>query len=84
MPYYLLGCLKNMSRYTVNAKHPLHSLKHHCLAQLLINRSLAENNPPPFINPQSEQQIPPPVSPQQEEKMPHQEEQMPHQEEQMP
>ena len=84
MPYYLLGCLKNMSRYTVNAKHPLQSLKHHRLAQLLINRGLAENNPPPFINPQPEQQIPPHASPQQEEQMPQQEEQMPQSEQQIP
>ena len=32
MPYYLLGCLKIMSRYTVKSKHPLLSLKHHRLA----------------------------------------------------
>ena len=77
MPYYLLGCLKNMSRYTVNAKHPLHSLKHHRLAQLLINRGLAENNPPPLINPQPAQRIPPPVSPQQKEEIPQPEQQIP-------
>lgn len=41
MPYYLLGFLKDMSRYAVNAKRPLLSLKHHRLAQLLINRALA-------------------------------------------
>lgn len=51
MPYYLLGCLRNMSRYTVNAKHPLLSLKHHRLAQLLINICFALNNLPPLINP---------------------------------
>ena len=54
MPYYLLGCLKNMSRYTVNSKHPVHSLKHHRLAQFLINRGLAKNNPTPVINPHPE------------------------------
>jgi len=73
-----------MSRYTVNAKHPVHSLKHHRLAQLLINRGLAENNPAPVINPQPEQQIPPPVNPQQEEQMPQPEEQMSQPEEQIP
>lgn len=77
MPYYLLGYLKNMSLYTVNAKHLLHSLKHYRLAQLLINRGLAENNPSPIINPQPEQQIPPPVNPQQEEEMPQSEQHIP-------
>jgi len=40
-----------MSRYTVNVKHLLLSLKHHRLAQLLINRGFVLNNPPPLINP---------------------------------
>ena len=31
MPYYLLGCLKNMSHYSMNAKYPLLSLTHHRL-----------------------------------------------------
>ena len=60
MPYYLLGCLKNMSRYAVNAKQPLLSLKHHRLIQLLINRGLALNNPPPPIHPPQEAEIPQP------------------------
>jgi len=50
MPYYLLGCLKNMAHYTVNAKHQLLSLKHHRLVQLLINRGFSLHNPPPLNN----------------------------------
>lgn len=49
MPYYLLGYLKNMSHYTIKAKHPLLSLKHHHLAQLLINRGFGLNHPPPSL-----------------------------------
>lgn len=79
MPYYLLGCLQNMSRYAVKAKHPLLSLKHHRLAQLLINRALALNNPPPPINPHQEAEIPQP-----EHEIPHQEEEILHQAEDTP
>jgi len=50
MPYYLLGCLKNMAHYTVNARHQLLCLTHHCLVQLLINRGFALHNLPPLIN----------------------------------
>jgi len=89
-----------MSRYTVNAKHPLHSLKHHRLVQLLINRALALNNPPPLINPnqeqeiphqeqeipQPEQEIPQPEQeiPQPEQEIPQLEQEIPHQEEEIP
>lgn len=74
MPYYLLGCLKNMSRYAVNVKHPLLSLKHHRLIQLLINRGLALSNPPPPIHLPQEAKIPQPeyVPPQEIEDMPEQ------------
>lgn len=68
-----------MSRYTVNAKRPLHSLKHHRLAQLLINKGLVLNNPPPLINPHQEAEIPQP-----EQEFPHQEEEIPHQVEDIP
>ena len=73
MPYNLLGCLKNMSRYTVNAKHPLLSLKHHRLAQLLINRGFALNHLPPLINPLQKRE----ENPQPEEEIPHQDEEIP-------
>jgi len=72
MPYYLLGCLKNMSCYTVNAKHQLLSLKHHRLVQLLINRGFALNHPPLLINPP--QQIE--ENPQQAEEIPKQTEEI--------
>lgn len=36
MPYYMLGCLKNMSHYSMNAKYPHLSLTHHHLVRLLI------------------------------------------------
>lgn len=87
MPYYLLGCLKNMSRYIVNAKNPLLSLKHHRLAQLLIDRGFALNNLPPLTNPlQQREENPQPEEeiPQQEEEIPHQEQEIPHQEEEIP
>jgi hypothetical protein len=38
IPYYLLGCLRNMVPYCRKAKDPTLSLTHHRLVQLLINR----------------------------------------------
>ena len=76
-----------MSRYTVNAKHPLLSLKHHRLAQLLINRGFALNNLPPLVNPlQQREENPKPEEeiPHQEEEIPQQEQEIPHQEEEIP
>ena len=76
-----------MSRYTVNAKRPLLSLKHHRLAQLLINRGLALNNPPPPINSHQEAKIPQPeheVPHQEEEILPQQDEEIPQQDEEIP
>jgi len=80
MHYYLLGCLKNMSRYTINAKHPLLSLKHHHLAQLLINRGFALNHPPPLINPLQQRE----ENPQEDEEIPQQDEEIPQQDEETP
>jgi hypothetical protein len=61
IPYYLLGCLKNMAHYCRKAKDPTLSLTHHRLVQLLINRGFEQqnhllNNPP--INPQPAAEIP--------------------------
>jgi hypothetical protein len=60
IPYYLLGCLKNMVPYCRKAKDPTLSLTHHRLVQLLINRGFEQqtpvNNPP--INPQPAAEIP--------------------------
>lgn len=56
MSYYLLGCLKNMSHYCMNAKYPLLSFTDHLLVQLLIQRGLAQQNPPPLNNPPLEPQ----------------------------
>jgi hypothetical protein len=55
IPYYLLGCLKNMSHYCNQAKNPSLSLTHHRLAQLLIQKGFSQQNPPlnnPPIDPQ--------------------------------
>jgi hypothetical protein len=55
IPYYLLGCLKNMAHYCRKAKDPTLSLTHHRLVQLLIQRGFSQQNPPlnnPPINPQ--------------------------------
>jgi hypothetical protein len=41
IPYYLLGCIKNMSYYCRRSKFPMLSLTHHRLCQLLIQRGLA-------------------------------------------
>ena len=46
IPYYLLGCIKNMSYYCKWVKFPLLSLTHHRLCQLLIHRGFAQQNPP--------------------------------------
>jgi hypothetical protein len=55
IPYYLLGCLRNMSHYCKKAKNPALSLTHHRLAQLLIQKGFSQQNPPlnnPPIDPQ--------------------------------
>lgn len=46
IPYYLLGCIRNMSYYCRRVKFPLLSLTHHRLYQLLIQRGFAQQNPP--------------------------------------
>jgi hypothetical protein len=46
IPYYLLGCLKNMAHYCRKAKYPTLSLTHHRLVQLLIQRGFSQQNPP--------------------------------------
>jgi hypothetical protein len=61
IPYYLLGCLKNMAHYSRKAKDPTQSLTHHRLVQLLINRGFEQQNHPlnnPPINPQPVVEIP--------------------------
>jgi hypothetical protein len=61
IPYYLLGCLKNMVPYCQKAKDPTLSLTHHRLVQLLINRGFEQQNHPvnnPPINPQPAAEIP--------------------------
>ena len=61
LPYYLLGCLKNMAHYCRKTKDPTLSLTHHCLVQLLINRGFEQQNHPlnnPPINPQPVAKIP--------------------------
>jgi len=61
IPYYLLGCLKNMSHYCKKAKDPALSLPHHRLVQLLIQKGFAQQNPPlnnPSIDPQEVVEIP--------------------------
>jgi hypothetical protein len=61
IPYYLLGCLKNMAHYCRTAKDPTLSLTHHRLVQLLIQRGFAQQSPPvnnPPINPQPAAEIP--------------------------
>jgi hypothetical protein len=61
IPYYLLGCLKNMSHYCKKAKNPTLSLTHHRLAQLLIQKGFSQQNPPlnnPPIDPQEAVETP--------------------------
>jgi hypothetical protein len=61
IPYYLLGCLKNMAHYCRKAKDPTLSLTHHRLVQLLIQRGFSQQNLPlnnPPINPQEAAEIP--------------------------
>jgi hypothetical protein len=70
IPYFLLGCLKNMAYYCRRAKDPTQSLTHHRLVQLLINRGFEQqNHPPPNLAPAAkaptildEQQQNPPIS----------------------
>jgi hypothetical protein len=70
IPYFLLGCLKNMAYYCRRAKDPAQSLTHHRLVQLLINRGFEQqNHPPPNLAPAAEaptildeQQQNPPIS----------------------
>jgi hypothetical protein len=55
IPYYLLGCLRNMSHYCRQVKNPILSLTHHRLVQLLIQKGFSQQNPllnNPPINPQ--------------------------------
>jgi hypothetical protein len=61
IPYYLLGCLKNMAHYCRKAKDPTLSLTHHRLVQLLIHKGFSQQNHPlnnPPINPQPAVKIP--------------------------
>jgi hypothetical protein len=61
IPYYLLGCLKNMSHYCKKAKDPALSLTRHCLIQILIQKGFSQQNPPlknPPIDPQEATEIP--------------------------
>jgi hypothetical protein len=61
IPYYLLGCLKNMSHYCKKAKNPTLSLTHHRLTQLLIQKGFSQQNPPlnnPPIDPQEAVETP--------------------------
>jgi hypothetical protein len=54
IPYYLLGCLKNMVQYCRKENDPTLSLTHHRLVQLLIQKSFDQQNHPlnnPPINP---------------------------------
>jgi hypothetical protein len=67
IPYFLLGCLKNMAYYCRRAKDPAQSLTHHRLVQLLINRGFEQqNHPPPNLAEAptilDEQQQNPPIS----------------------
>jgi hypothetical protein len=69
IPYYLLGCLRNMVPYCQKAKEPTLSLTHHRLCQLLINRGFQQQNHPPLNPqptiefPQNQQQPNPPGAP---------------------
>jgi hypothetical protein len=57
IPYYLLGCLRNMVPYCRKEKEPTLSLTHHRLCQLLINRGFEQQNHP-LINPAPAAEIP--------------------------
>jgi hypothetical protein len=57
IPYFLLGCLKNMAHYCRREKDPNQSLTHHRLVQLLINRGFEQQNHPP-INPAPAAEVP--------------------------
>jgi hypothetical protein len=57
IPYYLLGCLRNMVPYCRKEKEPTLSLTHHRLCQLLINRGFQQQNHP-LINPAPAAEIP--------------------------
>jgi hypothetical protein len=57
IPYFLLGCLKNMAHYCRRAKDPNQSLTHHRLVQLLINRGFEQQNHPP-LNPAPPAEVP--------------------------
>jgi hypothetical protein len=54
IPYFLLGCLKNMAHYCRRAKDPAQSLTHHRLVQLLINRGFEQHHPPLNLAPAAE------------------------------
>jgi hypothetical protein len=57
IPYFLLGCLKNMAHYCRREKDPNQSLTHHRLVQLLINKGFEQQNHPP-INPAPAAEVP--------------------------
>jgi hypothetical protein len=54
IPYFLLGCLKNMAHYCRRAKDPAQCLTHHRLVQLLINRGFEQHHPPLNLAPAAE------------------------------
>jgi len=61
IPYYFLGCLKNMLHYYKKDKDPTLSLTHHRLVQLLIQKGFSQQNLPlnnPPIDPQEAAEIP--------------------------
>jgi hypothetical protein len=61
IPYYLLGCLRNMSHYCKKAKNLALSLTHHRLSQLLIQKGFSQQNPllnNPPIDPQDDVEHP--------------------------
>jgi hypothetical protein len=73
IPYYLLGCLRNMSHYCKKAKNLTLSLTHHCLTQLLIQKGFSQQNPPlnnPPIDPQEAIEHPENLQEQQPQNLP--------------
>jgi hypothetical protein len=73
IPYYLLGCLKNMAHYSRKEKDPTQSLTHHRLVQLLINRGFEQQNHPlnnPPINPAPAAEVPEILEEQQQQNPP--------------